>query len=197
MAISADMVRFYALMRVHCRFMCRLIFGCLIVGLVLIGCQGPQKAQDNPVNVPSPTTPAEKSFEHIRSGIYQINAAMDSIEIALKEAKATAATSADLKQSLEDIQVSIDSAGDGLAEEAAQEPDKSSLLSASETRRKKLINLTNDALHDLRDARGIVDSLAGDSDQGPLEAVGLKIDVAMDDLRGALEALGGKEELEG
>ena len=133
------------------------------------------------------------------AGIFQINAGLDSIEDAHKEAKATPATSVDLKQSLEDIEASIDSAGDGLAEEVVDEPDRNVVakdLAAADQRRRKLIDLTNDSLHDLRDARGIVDSLATDKEDGPLESVGVKIDVAMDGLREALRQLGGKEEVE-
>jgi hypothetical protein len=136
------------------------------------------------------------TFERVRSGIYQINAGLDSIEEALKVAKASTAASIDIKESLEDVENSIDSAGEYLAEEAAIEPNSQEPAEKLEVRRKKLIDVVNDALHDLRDARGIVDSLAGETETGPLENVGVAVDAAMDDLRGALDALGGQEEVE-
>lgn len=190
------MVRFYAPKRVHCASMRRLV-SALAVLAVLVGCGDKASSQSSiVVEPPKNLPPAEKLYEQLRSGLFQIDAGVASIEAALQEAKTSDASTADLKQSLEDIQASIDSAGDILSEEAVEPAKKDDAIPKAEERRKKLIDLTNDALHDLRDARGIVDSLAGENDEGPLEPVGLKIDTAMTDLRGALEALGGKEEVE-
>jgi hypothetical protein len=179
-----------------------MLFACLIGAFALSGC-GDKGGKPDDVNVsktpPEKLTPAEKLYEQLHSGIFQINAGLDAIEDAFKAAKAGPASTVDLKQSLEDIEASIDAAGDSLAEEAAEEPDRYVVakdLAAADKRRRKLIDLTNDALHDLRDARGIVDSLADDKEVGPLEDVGVKIDVAMDGLRGALQQLGGTEEIE-
>jgi hypothetical protein len=179
-----------------------MILCCLVGAFAFIGCNGEggnKPGNGGPSNVPPVSqTPAEKLYGQLHSAVYQLNAALDSIEEALKEAKASQAPTIDLKQSLEEISASIDSAGETLGDEAAEEPDKAKVaadMKAAETRKSKLIQLVNDALHDLRDARGIVDSLASESDAGPLENVGLKIDQAMDDLRGVLEELGGKEEL--
>ncbi|MBC8066256.1 MAG: hypothetical protein H7Y17_15600 [Chlorobia bacterium] len=193
-AASADMARFYAPQRVHCASMRAVLFLC-VVGIVAISGCGDKRA--NVANVPDAPTPAGEIYEQLRSGVFQINAGLDSIEAALGEAKKASPSTSAVKESLADIQASIDSAGDGLGEEAAEEPQKGTDLPTLDARRKKLIDLVNDSLHDLRDARGIVNSLAGESGQGPLDAIGIKIDVAMDDLKGALEALGGKEAVEG
>lgn len=189
---------FYAQLRVHCASMRFVLLCCLIGAFFLLGCG--DKKQGTPeggTTLPENATPADKLYEQLRGGIFQIDASLGSIEDALKEAKEFSASGEDIRQSLEDIQASIDSAGEILAEEAAVQPEKNGDVSTYDKRRVKLTELVNDALHDLRDARGIVDSLGGEDEPGPLESVGVKIDVAMDDLRGALEALGGKEEVEG
>ena len=188
---------FYAPERVHCASMRLVLLSCLLGVLALLGCGDKKQAPSGTTTLPENATPADKLYEQLRGGIFQIDASLGSIEDALKEAKATSPSTEDIRQSLEDIQASIDSAGEILAEEAAVQPEKNGDVSSYDKRRAKLVELVNDALHDLRDARGIVDSLAGEDDLGPLEPVGVKIDVAMDDLRGALEALGGKEEVEG
>lgn len=172
------------------------LLSCLLGVLALLGCGDKKQGPSGTTTLPENATPADKLYEQLRGGIFQIDASLGSIEDALKEAKASSQSTEDIRQSLEDIQASIDSAGEILAEEAAVQPEKNGDVSSYDKRRAKLVELVNDALHDLRDARGIVDSLGGEDDLGPLEPVGVKIDVAMDDLRGALEALGGKEEVE-
>src|SRR5436190_21379794 len=149
--------------------------------LALAGC-GPKSPEAVVTKLSGSTaatlTPAERTYEQVYSGLYQIEASLDHIEEARNEAKSTTAASGDVKQSLEDIQASIDSAGDGLAEDVAVPLDKSQVIAnieVGEKRRKQLCIDVNDALHDLRDARGIVDSLAGDKDTGPVENVGLEI----------------------
>jgi hypothetical protein len=169
------------------------LVGCLLA-FALIGCSrgNAAAAQDPPLRSAN-ATPYEKA----RSGLYQINAALDSIEVALAGAKAMPTASLDERESLMEVQEYLDSAGAGLAEESAVPVDKAADPSILELRRNKLIEVANDSLHDLREARGIVDSLAEGNLTGPLEPIGVKIDVAMDDLRGALEGLGGREEIEG
>lgn len=121
---------------------------------------------------------------------------MDSIEEAVKAAREKQTTSLEVKELITEIVEYLDSAGEALAEEAADEPKKTETLEQLGKRKKQLVDLVNDSLHDLREGRGIVDSLATEEELGPLEDIGILIDVAMDDLRGALEALGGKEEIE-
>jgi hypothetical protein len=192
MATKADMTGFYAVGRVHFAFM-RAFLGLSLAVFLVAGCAKSVATGDTP---PPHLSTKPSTFERVRSGIYQINAGLDSIEEALKVAKASTAASIDIKESLEDVENSIDSAGEYLAEEAAIEPNSQEPADKLEVRRKKLIDVVNDALHDLRDARGIVDSLAGETETGPLENVGVAVDAAMDDLRGALDALGGQEEVE-
>lgn len=172
----------------------------LFVWVLFFSLAGCSKSPD-PITVSDfPTTqasPSEQAFEGLRSGQFQIEAALDSIEEALNAARAKSSDSIEIKQSLEEIATSIDSAGNNLAEEAAVQPNKGEPVSKVAARKKLLSDLVNDSLHDLRDARGIVDSLAEGNEAGPLEDIGVLIDVALDDLRGALEALGGKEEVEG
>jgi len=169
------------------------LFGCLLA-LSVWGCsRGDAATAQKPPELSANPTPYEKA----RSGLFQISAALDSIEVALAEAKAMPTSSIDQRTSLAEVQDYLDSAGAGLAEESAALVDKTAEHAQLEIRRKKLIEIANDSLHDLREARGIVDSLAEGDSPGPLEPIGLKIDVAMDDLRGALEAMGGREEIEG
>lgn len=166
----------------------------LLLPLALFGCSKAPASTPGPTPTVETKSPEEKLHEQLSSGNFQLMAGLDSIEAALKEAKAAKVTDAAQKQSLADIQDAIDSAGSGLAEEDEDPPTKEQVakdMKGFEAKRAKLCDLINDSLHDLRDARGIVDSL-----DGPLENVGIKIDAALDDLRGALEALGGKEELD-
>ena len=166
-----------------------------LVGLLsVLGCGS--KSETIPIG-PDPlvaTTPAGKVFEQLRSGLYQIGAGLESLEAAVKVAESIQPSNADAKASLGEIRDLLNTAGDGLAEEAAVPAEKGGDVSTADARRAKLVNLVNDSLHDLRDARGIVDSLGDDSKPSPLEPVGEKIDAVIDDLLGSLEALGGKEE---
>lgn len=195
-AKKADMVRFYAPERVHCAFMRLILLSCWIGVVALLGCGDQKQPVSAATSLPEVAPAANDPYEQLRAGIFRIDASLQSIEDAFKEAKSTESTSLDLRQSLEDIQASIDSAGEILAEEAATPPQKGLDVAEYDKRRSKLVELVNDALHDLRDARGIVDSLAGPEDLGPLEPIGVKLDVAMEDLRSALEALGGKESVD-
>lgn len=172
------------------------LLSCLIAVFALLGCGDKREEVSGPNTLPDNATPADKLYEKLRGGVFQIDASLGSIEDALNEAKAANPSTGDIKQSLEDIEASIDSAGEILAEEAAVKPEKNGDIPSYEKRRVKLVEMVNDALHDLRDARGIVDSLAGENDLGPLEPVGVKIDVAMEDLRSALKTLGGEEKVE-
>jgi len=183
--------------------MVRMMLPCLMAVLVVGGCRSeksPSLAGTSKASPPeAASTPQEKLYEQLRSGVFQINSGLDAIEEALNESRKTTAKTGDIRKSLDDIQASIDSAGETLGDEAAVEPDRAKVaadLKAAESRRKSLCDLVNDSLHDLRDARGIVDSLAEGTDAGPLENVGVKIDDAMTTLRSALQALGGAEEVE-
>lgn len=189
-------VRFSIPERVHFASMRFVLLCCLIAIFVVLGCGDKKENVSGPTTLPDNATPADKLYEKLRGGVFQIDASLGSIEDALNEAKGTKASTGDIKQSLEDIEASIDSAGEILAEEAAVKPEKNGDIPNYEKRRVKLVEMVNDALHDLRDARGIVDSLAGENDLGPLEPVGAKIDVAMEDLRSALKTLGGEEKVE-
>ncbi len=173
-----------------------LLLAYLVALLALVGCGAKKENDPAKPSLPEAATPADKLYEQLRAGVFQIDASLSSIEDALGEAKSAKASTDDIKQSLDDISASIDSAGEILAEQSATQVEKNGDVSSYDKRRAELVQMVNDALHDLRDARGIVDSLGSDTDPGPLESVGVKIDVAMDDLRGALEALGGKEEVE-
>ena len=185
--------------RVNFAPMLRFLLPLLVVAIASLGCNSSAPQTPARLEPVKPSGTHADLYDKLHSGHFQIDAALDSIEEALKEARATKPTSADVKQSLDDIMDSIDSAGNALGDEVGEEPHRDQVekdLAKSEARRVNLCALVNDSLHDLRDARGIVDSLADSNGAGPLEPVGLKIDVAMEDLRGALEALGGKEEVE-
>jgi hypothetical protein len=185
--------------RVNSAGMLRFLLPFLAVAVAAFGCNSSTPPPHAKADSDKPATKHADLYDKLHSGHFQIDAALDSIEDALKEARATKPKSADVKQSLDDIMDSIDSAGNALGDEVGEEPHRDQVekdLAKSEARRVNLCALVNDSLHDLRDARGIVDSLADSNGVGPLEPIGVKIDVAMEDLRGALEALGGKEEVE-
>ncbi|OJU65300.1 MAG: hypothetical protein BGO01_15665 [Armatimonadetes bacterium 55-13] len=196
------MVRFYAEYEVHCASMKRTLTPWLLVLIALGGCSSKPPESTVSDGTKSPVeeqkTPQETLHEQLRSGIFQLGAGLDSIESALNEAHKTKATSQEIKEALADLEDAINDAGGTLAEEDDDAPTLERVtadMPTYEARRKKLCDLINDSLHSLNDARGIVDGLAPSDDQeSPLEPVGQKIDVAMDDLRGALEALGGQEE---
>lgn len=194
MKTMAGMSRFYALWRVHCAGMARWV---LLTIVCLIAVSGCGKKSEASVPTPDPlvaTTPAGRIFEQLRSGLYQIGAGLESLEAAVQAAESAAPSGADAKSSLTEIKGLLNAAGEALAEESATPAEKGGDVSTADARRAKLVDLVNDSLHDLRDARGIVDSLGEDGEPGPLEAVGEKIDVVIDDLLGSLEALGGKDE---
>ena len=94
----------------------------------------------------------------------------------------------------------IDSAGEGVAEFGDDPPSKSEIEKSFGTydeKRLKAIEAANDALHDLREALGILESLSG-GENAEVVRIALQVKsllaVAIDDVWGAIEAFGGEPE---
>lgn len=153
------------------------------LGLVLVGCSGPAPKADPPANVPQ-TNPAAVLA---RQGVVLIEGALGSVADAREAALAEQAKAkGERRQALDEAVALIDSAGASLADysEAPAESDPAALGRW----RKQAAEAAGDALIDLGEARGIVESLG---DSATLAAI---VQVAEDDVREAVEGLGGKAE---
>jgi hypothetical protein len=156
-----------------------------------------------PVVKAASAMPEDQLHEQIRSGMFQMAAAAGSIEESLASAKeGLSSASAGGKQALAEVVDLLDSAGAEVAEFADDPPDLAEVAKAFalwDDKRLKAVEAGNDAMHDLREASGILADLA---DSEPLGAgkgasvVRALILVALDDLWGAIEAFGGKPESE-
>lgn len=106
----------------------------------------------------------------------------------------------DLAEGLSDATDLVDSAGAGIAEYGDDPPakeDVSKNFSAFDDKRLKAVEAGNNALHDLREASGLFESLeeeAPASFQAKIAALRSLLAVAVDDLWSAIEAYGGTPE---
>lgn len=173
-------------------------------------CGGPASDPTKPTPTASNTggedptvSPEKRLYEQLRSGMFQMGAAAGSIEEALSAARdAAAQLKGDLKGAMEDAIESIDAAGAGVAEYAADPPEEAEVAKDFATwdeRRLKAVEAANDAMHDLREAAGLLAD-ADETNPGPAgqpaRDVRALVLVALDDLWGAIEAFGGTPETE-
>ncbi|MBS1723646.1 MAG: hypothetical protein JSS66_11900 [Armatimonadetes bacterium] len=184
-------------MKVSAAFLTALCF--MVLGA---GCQ---KKQEFVYNAPQetsysrePDNPDAALEEQLRSGSVQMAAASDSIQAALDEAKRVVKKlSGDAKESAQDVVDFLDSAGEGVADAAAEPPDGAAIkkdFSAADDERKKRIATGNDAYKDMEEALGTVTDMKGQVDG--LSSLEKLVTLAIDDLGDAIEAYGGKVESE-
>lgn len=160
-----------------------------------------QAPKIDPVPEAEPDNPDRALYELCRAGTVQMNGAADSVEETLQTAKnvvpvATGETARGLEEAIE----LIDSAGAGIADYTAPVPGMDRFPEVAleqDERRLKAIQAGNDAIRDLKEAAGILESLTqGTKDvvlKGLTEVLEL-VDVCIRDLYDAVEALGGRVE---
>jgi len=166
------------------------------LALLLCGCRGSAPTPTTATN--APTDPDAALYEQIRSGSTQLGSALDTIHEALDTTKKLKAKSVGvLKDALTDIEDSVDSAGNGIADYAAEPPTLESVkkdFKKADDARLKAISDANDCRQDLLDALDVADEAATN---GPKDAreemskLGDLIDTAIVDLQDAIKALGG------
>jgi len=185
--------------------------GPLIVAMFLfgIGCAKNESSSSDPAEAPvtkadAPAeTPEELLYGQLRSGSFQLSAAAGSIEdslVAAQEASKALARFRDLKDAMVEAADFINSAGASVAEFTDEPPEKEVVdkdFAAFDEKRLSAVEAANDALQDLRQALGLLESLSDDPNPEAVKwATGVKslVAVALDDVWGAIEALGGTPE---
>lgn len=160
----------------------------------------PTPKKDSKPSLPAdPKDPDEALFEVCRTGTVQMNGAADTIEETLHTAeKVKSIATGEAVHAMEDATGLIDSAGAGIADYTAPIPNLEEfrkVVAAQDERRLKAIEAGNDAVRDLKEAAGILDSLAENSPEplkkGATELSEL-VDLCIRDVYDAVEALGGK-----
>jgi hypothetical protein len=167
--------------------------------LAMLGC-GKASAPAALTPVPkSNSDPVVARREADEQAAFSIDAACASIEEAQKETKKLAPIAGgDAKEALLTVAEMFDSAGATLADHNEPPPAietyrKEESERASE--RQKAVTDALDALHELRDARGTLDTLAATVPKEhaqPLEAIRAQADEAIDAVSDAITRLGGK-----
>lgn len=186
----------------------------LLIGLAAcaLGCSGGGSAPANstsgtaaqpPLQAEKPVDPEHKLYEQVRSGAVQLGGATDDVEDALRACEELLKTSTkEQKDALEDVKALIDSAGAGIADYTADVPEFEEFkkqLPQFDDQRLKAIQESNDSLHDLREARGMLDSLEANAPQesvSKFEDLASLVDVAIGDLSDAITSMGGVIEKE-
>jgi len=189
------------------RFYDRAAWIALLV-VVLAGCGSKTKPEEQsapPTDTlkPSaaPSDPNEALHEQLSSGLFQLSATLDSIQSALKEAKDLQRDAKGaLKEGLVDVVDHLDSCGATLADHNEDPPTVEEIkknFAPLDDKRLKTIDDVNDTLSDLKESKGMVSGLTGDTDELEERVTRLAalIDQAMEDARGTLQALGGQEQL--
>jgi hypothetical protein len=148
-------------------------------------------------------TPEQTLYQQLRSGSFQLGAAVISIEDTYKaanEAQTKLRKFGNAQSAMQDVLDFLDSAGKGVAEYSDVPPAPEEVAKAFadfDEARLKAIESANDSLHDLREALGILEGLASEPGAEVAQAaISVKslLAVAIDDVWGAIEALGGVPE---
>lgn len=166
----------------------------------------PSESKDTPLTKSEAPaeSPEDLLYGQLRSGSFQLSAAGGSIEdslVAAQEATKALARFRELKDAMMEVADFINSAGASIAEFTDEPPEQEVVdkdFAAFDEKRLKAVEASNDALQDLRQALGLLESLSEDANPEAVKwATGVKslVAVAMDDVWGAVEALGGTPEL--
>jgi hypothetical protein len=137
--------------------------------------------------------PERTVYEQLRAGAFQIAGVEATIEEVL--VKVNALKPGTTAEGLQDLVDALDSVGATLADHTTEptEPAKTAAgFAAMDERRLAAISASNDALHELEDAGGILEALRpslGDRPEVPEIAELLQLGV--EDLREAIRSLGG------
>lgn len=172
--------------------------------LALGGCGSPEPAPSTPE--PSAQLSAGGAlYESLRGGSFNLGAAQESLKQAFEQAVAlrnAQMEGSQLRDALGEMADLLDSAGASLVDHSLSPPPKAEIEAAFgqfDEARLKAVEATNDALHDLREARGIAEGLY-ESVPGlrtPLDHLATLTTVAEEDLLSALTSLGGRDETGG
>lgn len=172
------------------------------------GCGSPAKSSARPDGADTAVSAAAQSpdellYEQLRSGAFQLNAATSSIEETLAAAKAAVRKlpkNSDAREGMLDVVDYIDSAGSGIGDFSEDPPSKEEVskdFGTFDEKRLKAVSAASDALRDLREALGVLETMAEDASAPVVKTVlGVRslLAVSIDDLWSAIEALGGQPE---
>ena len=176
--------------------------------VLVLGCGSPAESKARPDGADTAVSAAAESpdellYEQLRSGAFQLNAAASSIEETLTAAKAAIGKlpiGSSSREGMEDVVDYVDSAGSGIGDFSEDPPSKDEVakdFAAFDEKRLKAIGAASDALKDLREALGLLETMAEDANAAVVKTVlGVRslLAVSIDDLWGAIEALGGQPE---
>ena len=172
--------------------------------LALAGCSAPGDASE-PAVASQDVSPGAALYKSLRAGSFNLGAAQESLREAFGQAESlrdAQLAGSDLRNALAELADLLDSAGATLVDHALPPPPQSEVdadFAHFDEARLKAIEATNDALHDLREARGIAEGLYEEVPglRTPLDHLASLHSVAEEDLLSALESLGGKDETAG
>lgn len=163
---------------------------------------GCQKSETKGSEQSTENTPTAEQRLHsqLSAGTYAVNAALDSIEQSLQAASELIPKAPALEEPLNEVKELINASGEVLGEFVEDPPPIETIemrYAEFDERRLKAIEAGNDAMHNLNEALGILESV---KDTIPQEAAADSFDLegvlaaAVDDLIGAIEGFGGKVE---
>lgn len=177
--------------------MCATARSLLLLTLLVAGL-GCGSGSSNPpaASTATPAKPETLLHQQLRSGLVQLEGTLETIELALDEAKARLkqATGAD-RERLQELVDRIDDCGATLAEHLGDPPTESEVAASFaryDEQRLRMIDDVNDSVVAMNEAAGLC---LGEGEE-PLPALAKLhelVTTAIEDLRGTLDALGGKE----
>lgn len=174
--------------------------GWALLGL-LVGC-GPRPALEQPsvgdgIASAEPEPPEDPEYVQLRAALFQIQSAIDLVQeayTAAKNAQEKRGLTAEKRAALEDAVAYLDSAGATLAEQGDAPPDVESLRadpSLAQRLKASAREAVADALMDLREAAGILESVSeGRADLAELPRLA---ELAVDAVSSVLTELGGED----
>ncbi len=165
-----------------------------------------EAATPGPSAIATPSLPADPNealHEQLSSGHFQLSATLDSIQEALKLAKQIKKDAkGTIAEAMADVVDRIDSCGSTLSEHIEDAPgvaDVKKDFAKYDDQRIKTIDDVNDTIAELKEVKGMVAGLTGDTPdlEDEITKLAALIAQAMDDAEGTLKAFGGKEQLPG
>ena len=174
---------------------------CLMI--VMAGCTKPNvsvpKTDVSGQKIP-PSDPVKALYEKVRSGHYQLSAAIDSIEEVHKTTKGIAAKEeGDTKRALLTVVSELEDAGKTLTDFSDDPPsleDFKKDFAAQDEDRLKAIDSANEALDDLEDCQDLVSDLLNSHPPEPEKTMLMQADESLNgcvqSVSDAIKALGGK-----
>jgi len=174
-----------------------------VVCLAITGCGSSTKVADGSLTSatkPAPANPEQALYDQIRSGTYQIGAAVDAIEEVRKTAREIASREkGDTQKALLTIEAHLNDAGEALSDfgdEPVTFEEFKKDFAAQDDKRLKAIDAGNESLNDLRDAQDILgdllDSHPPEPENTELNNADSALDGCLQAVEDAIKAMGGK-----